>query len=85
LLAEMFRAVAVIVRSGRRNRPAISQPAPRDSADRATRMAPALMIWSRTSALAWARIAGVTLTGSEDLIVSTGTRSTTPQAAKNPA
>jgi hypothetical protein len=39
LLAEMSRAVAVIVRSGRRKRPAISQPSPSDTSTMTARPA----------------------------------------------
>jgi len=82
----MSWAVAVIVRSGHRNRPAISQPTARDRPTRPTTVAAARMTCPRESAWIWAIVAGLAPCGIDCLIVRTGTRSTaTPQAKKNPA
>ena len=85
LLAEMSRAVAVIVRSGRRNRPATSQPSATEIVTRPTTVAAARMTCPRESAWIWAMVAGLAPCGIDCLMVRTGTRSTaTPQTKKNP-
>ena len=86
LLAEMSRAVAVIVRRGRRNRPAISQPTASDTTTRPTTVATARMTCPWESAWIWAMVAALAPSGIDCWIVRTGTMSTaTPQAKKNPA